>query len=333
MRVTRLTTAVLLGLGLTASTLTTLSTASAAPHDRVGQGGDGATDPVVEALGSRWERFYPADDGYRDRMRVSYAVSDSDDATVDVTVSVVDRSGTVLGERLVEDVPTGPEVLLRWDGTDFQGTALGRGRYTLRFTATDAAGTESQPDGIAVTLNEGVLVDREHRAGGNAERSLVGMGTGRCGRLDSDVRRFPGAIGHDASARCDARGRDSRAVTVHALDVPLAYRDRDRGYFYGDVTVTTRGGSRDRRPGSTAVLEYRDQQDDRWVAASRLASPLGSHEARTTSARPLVTHEAGQHLLRWRTRTTNRNWYLVRGFTMVIDYQVMKQPEELTTRR
>jgi len=316
MRSTRLLTTTLLALGLAA---TSGAGATAAPPDD--------TVPVITVSDVQWQKVFPADDGYRDSTRISYIVSDAVDPAVDVTVVVTDGTDAVVGEHVESGVPTGSEALLRWDGSDFLGTSLAAGAYTLTFTATDAAGNTSESAPRTLTVDEGRLVTRTFSVRGTAKQALVERDVRRCGRLKSPVRGWRGSFGHYANARCNATGVPSVAATVNGSYVPKAFRDKDRGFFYKDITVKTYGGNARQRPGAQGVLQYWNYAKQTWFAARTMGSRVTNHAGRTTSAKPMVvTGDGDRPYVIWSMLTANGHWYDVKRYTVVLKYQVMERP-------
>ena len=316
MRTTRLLTTTLLALGLAT---TSGAGATAVPPDD--------TVPVIAVNAVQWQKVFPADDGYRDSTRISYVVTDAVDSTVDVSVVVTDSTDTVVGETVRTAVATGSEALLRWDGSDFLGTSLAAGDYTLTFTATDAAGNTSVSEARTLTVDEGRLVTRTFSVSGTPKQALVEKDVRRCGALRSPVRGWRGSYGYYANARCDATGVPSVAATVNGSYVPKAFRDKDRGFFYKDITVKTYGGNARQRPGAKGLLQYWNYAKQTWFASRTMGSRVTNHAGRTTSAKPMVvTDDGDRHYVIWSMLTANGHWYDVKKFTVVLKYQVMKRP-------
>lgn len=317
MRMTRLPILALsaaLTLGLTASTLTP---ASADPPDE--------TVPTVSIDGVQWQKFFPADDGYRDATIISYSVTDAFDPTVDVHLVIRDSAGTQVAETTDVDLPAGSGVELKWDGSDFLGSALPGDAYDVEVTATDAAGNTSATASRTITLDEGRLVDRTARGWIKAKPSMIGKDVRRCSTLKGRVRGWAGSLGYYANTRCGTTGVPSVVSTVHGVYVPQAFKDQQRGWFYGSMQVKTWGGNAAKRPGSKAILQY--WKRDSWAKAKTMGSSLGTHAGRKTSAKPFIVVEDGRPVLIWGLGTANRNWYDVKKFSLTLRYQEMVYPD------
>jgi hypothetical protein len=315
MRATRLLTTTLLALGLAT---TSGAGATAVPPDD--------TVPVIAINAVQWQKVFPADDGYRDSTRISYVVTDAVDTTVDVSVVVTDSTDTVVGETVRTAVPTSAEALLRWDGSDFLGTSLPAGGYTLTFTATDAAGNTSVSEARTLTVDEGELVDRTFKGSIAAKRSIVEKEVRRCGDLRSPVRGWAKSLGYYANARCNRSGLASVAATVNGMYVPKAFKDADRGSFYKNITVKTWGGNARQRPGAESILQYWNYADQKWFADRTMGSRVGNHAGATKGAKPMVVPGERKPYVIWSLLTANGHWYDVKKFSVVLKYQVMKRP-------
>jgi len=308
-----------LALGLAASTLTP---ASADPPDD--------TVPTVEVLGAQWQKVFPADDGYRDRTRVSYTTTDAFDVAVDVTVTVSDGAANELGSQTFTGVDTGSEQLLYWDGTDLQGSPLPAGAYTLTFSAVDAEGNTSTTDAITLTVDEGHLVTRTYKNSISATRSVVEKDVRRCGDLRGPVRGWRQSLGYYANARCNQSGLASVASTVNGMYVPKAFEDADRGSFYKNITVKTYGGNARQRRGAESILQYWNYADQEWFALKTMGSRVGNHAGASKAAKPMVVPNGSKPYVIWSLLTANGHWYDVKKFSVVMKYQVMKRPAVAT---
>ena len=85
------------------------------------------------------------------------------------------------------------------------------------------------------------------------------------------------------------------------------------------------------RAGSKAVLQYWNRQDETWFAARTMGSRLTSHAGRKKPAAPMVYANDGRPYIIWSLLTANGHWYDVKKFSVVMKYQVMKQPAARTT--
>jgi hypothetical protein len=318
MRVTRLPILALpavLAVGLATSTL---APAGAAPPDD--------TVPTIEVLGARWQKVYPAADGYRDATRVSYTTTDAFDTAVDVTVTVSDGAANVLGSQVLTAVPTGSEAIFQWDGSDLAGGALTAGDYTLTFTASDVAGNTSTADAITLAVDEGRLVTKTYKNSITAKRSIVEKDVRRCGDLRGPVRGWRQSLGYYANARCNRSGVASVAATVNGMYVPKAFKDADRGSFYKNITVKTYGGNARQRPGAEGYLQYWNYADQKWFAGTTMGSRVGNHAGASRAAKPMVVPNGDKPYVIWSMLTANGHWYDVKKFSVVMKYQVMKRP-------
>jgi hypothetical protein len=314
-RLTRLPTAVLpvaLAVGLATAALTP---ASADPPDD--------TVPTL-TIASASPKFYPVVDGYRDTALVAYTASDAVDITLDVQVVLRDGVGTPVAETTATGVESGAGIGWEWDGSDFAGGALPGGDYLLELTAVDAAGNTSAPDSRPITLDEGRLVDRTARGWIKAKPSMIGKDVRRCSTLKSGVRGWNGSLGYHANTRCGTTGVPSVVSSVHGVYVPEAFKDRQRGWFYGSMQVKTWGGNSAKRRGSKAILQY--WNGDAWAKDKVMGSSLGAHAGRTTSAKPFIVMDAGKPAIIWGLGTANRNWYDVKKFSLTLRYQAMVYP-------
>lgn len=319
MRAPRLLSVAVLSLGLAT---TTLASAQAAPPPD-------DTVPTMDVLGARWQKVFPAADGYRDTTRISYVVTDAFDTAVDVTVTVSDAEANVLGSQVLPGVEVGtagPEQLLYWDGTDLQDGSLLAGDYTLTFTAVDAEGNTSTSDAITLAVDEGRLVTKTYKNTISAKRSVVEKDVRRCGDLRGPVRGWRQSLGYYANARCDRSGLASVASTVNGMYVPRAFKDADRGSFYKNITVKTYGGNARQRPGAESILQYWNYADQKWFALKTMGSRVGNHAGASKAARPMVVPNDNKPYVIWSLLTANGHWYDVKKFSVVLKYQVMKRP-------
>ena len=315
MRATRLPIAVLLGLGLATSTLSAVS-AAPPPDDTV---------PTLSVTGVRWQKFYPAPDGYRDVDQVSYDLSDPVDTALDVHIQVTDATDTVVLDR-IDPQGSPASTAFSWDGRDTGGARVPAGDYTVTLWASDAEGNESAPESRSLAVDEGRLVTRTFRTSGTPQQALVERDVRRCGLLKSPVRGWRGSLGYYANARCNASGVPSVAATVLGTRVPTAFRDQDRA-FYKNIVVKTYGGNARQRPGAKGVLQYWNYAQQKWFAAKTMGSRIGTHAGRSKAANPMVVSGDGRPYVIWSMLTANGHWYDVKKFSVVLTYQVMKRPD------
>lgn len=314
MRTTRLLTTLLLGLGLAVTPAA--GTLAAPPDDTV---------PTLTVTGVTWPTFYPAPDRYKDTVEVSYTYSDEVDTLLDIHLEITDAADQLVLER-VDQLGSPGSAGFGWDGRDGSGTALPAGDYTLTFWATDAAGNTSPTDARTVTLDRGKLVTRTYRRDIRAKRSVVERDVRRCSTMPSPVRGWEGSLGYYSNTRCNAEGTPSVAATVNGIYVPRAFKDKDYGSFYRSVVVKTWGGNARNRAGSKAVLQYWNRRRSTWYADRIMGSRLTSHAGRTTAAAPMIHANDGKPYIIWSLLTANGHWYDVKKFSVVMKYQVMKQP-------
>ncbi|MFD1948135.1 hypothetical protein [Nocardioides aestuarii] len=303
-----------LALGLAASTLSPAS-AEPPPDDTV---------PAI-TIDSAPSKLYPAVDGYRDTALVVYTASDAVDTMLDVHVVIRDGVGTSVAERTSTDVESGATIGWEWDGGDFVGGTLPGGDYVLEMTAVDEAGNTSATDSRSISLDEGRLVDRTARGWIKAKPSMIGKDVRRCSTLKGRVRGWAGSLGYYANTRCGRTGVPSVVSTVHGVYVPEAFKDRQRGWFYGSMQIRTWGGNAEKRRGSKAILQY--WKDGSWAKAKTMGSSLGTHAGRKTSAKPFIVVDNGRPVIIWGLGTANRNWYDVKKFSLTLRYQKMVYPD------
>jgi flagellar hook assembly protein FlgD len=106
------------------------SPALAAPPDR--------TPPTLQVTGVSNPTFYPARDGFKDVVKVTYAVSgDSADTTLRRQVQITDGQGAVVLDRAT-DVATPGTHSFSWDGRTASGALQPKGDYTVTLTVTDS---------------------------------------------------------------------------------------------------------------------------------------------------------------------------------------------------
>lgn len=275
--------------------------------------------------------FFPVDDGYRDRTRVAYQVDDEVDPSLDVRVAVTDSGGATVLERQATETTPG-DGSLPWDGRDTAGTLQPAGDYTVTVTATDASGNTSEPASTTVTLDRARLVTRTYRKETRATTSTVSRQVGRCSTLRRPAGRgWRGSLGYYANTTCNRSGRPSVVATVNGVLVPQALRDRRAGSFYKSVVVKTHGGAASGRARSKAVMQYWNRRKSEWFAVERMGSRLGTHAGRKVPSAPMIFPNDGNPYLLWSLFTANGHRYDVRGYTVVLRYQVLRDPAAART--
>jgi FlgD Ig-like domain len=287
--------------------------ALAAPRDR--------TPPTLQITGVRNVTFFPADDGYKDVVQVTYQVSDdSADPTLNRRVQISDSRGQVVLERSA-DVATPGSHSFPWDGRNAAGRLQPKGDYHLTFTVTDSSGNASTARSRAVTLSPKRIVTRTFRRTVGAAGSTVHRQVGRCSSLRKpSLHGWAGSLGYYSNTRCRSRSQASVAATVNAVYVPRAFRGR-----YGSLKVLVYGGAARTRPHSRAGLDYWNRKRRDWVGFSFMSSAVRSHSGKSIAAGPIVNRNpGGRPSLAWGFLTAASDRFDVKTFTVVLRYQLLR---------
>jgi FlgD Ig-like domain len=289
------------------------SPALAAPPDR--------TPPTLQVTGVSNPTFYPVRDGFKDLVKVTYAVSDdSADTTLRRQVQITDGQGAVVLDRAT-DVATPGTHSFSWDGRTASGALNPKGDYTVTLTVTDSAGNVSTPRSRVVTLSPKRIVDRTFRTTVSATWSAFDRDVGRCATLRKpSLRGWAGSLGYYSNTRCRATGVASMAATTNGVYVPRAFRGR-----YGDLRINVYGGAARTRPSSSAALDYWNAKRDAWVARKFMGSAVRTHSGRRVGARPLVhPNPEGRPIVVWDFLTAAGDRFDVKTFTVVLRYQLLR---------
>jgi hypothetical protein len=288
------------------------SPAVAAPPDR--------TPPALQVTGVSNPTFYPVRDGFKDVVKVMYAVSDdSADTTLRRRVQVTNGQGAAVLDRAT-DVATPGAHNFSWDGRNASGALQPKGEYAVTLTVSDSAGNVSTRT-RAVTLSPKRVVDRTFRTTVSAAGSTYDRQVGRCSTLRKpSLRGWTGSLGYYSNARCRGRDVASMAATINRVTVPRAFRGR-----YGDLRISVYGGAARSRPSSSAALDYWNHKRRTWVARKFMGSSVRTHAGKSIGARPLIHHNAkGRPIVAWDFLTAAGHRFDVKTFTVVLRYQLLR---------
>jgi hypothetical protein len=279
------------------------------------------TPPTLQITGVRNATFFPAGDGYKDVVQLTYEVSDdSADPTLSRRVQITDSQGQVVLDRTA-DVTTPGSHSLQWDGRNSAGRIQPKGDYNLTIRVTDSSGNASRSRSRTVTLSPKRIVTRTFRRTVGAAGSLVDRRVGGCSTVRKpSLHGWAGSLGYYSNTRCRGRGFRSVASTINGVSVPRAFQGR-----YGALRVSAYGGAARTRPGSRGGLEYWNQKRRDWVGWSIMSARVGNHGGKSVGARPIVNpNPDGRPFVIWAALTAASYRYDVKTFTVVLKYQLLR---------
>lgn len=252
--------------------------------------------------------FYPAPDGYRDDLPVTFYIHG--DGRPLTTEAVLEHEAT--GATVVRPIVRTPSVQddpylmsVGWDGVLDDGTRAPSGAYSLRLRGEDSVGNQSVAEVGAVSVSWKRLVEVQRTVRVSAQASLVDRWRRPCARfVTGSSRDWRGGIGYDASG-CHDMSRDYEALgSVHSTRAP-------RGWISGRVDVQAFGGSMvvpNRVPSTSNLVLLRADGSRSWKRRT-LRGPLGWYGPR--DVQPGRLDEGG---LSWEVWTRNWLQYDVRSF-------------------
>lgn len=110
--------------------------------DRSGDAAGDVDPPAIADVSARPTPFTPDGDGRRDRVRISFRLSER------ATVTVVVRKGSRTVATLLDDRVVRGRGTATWDGRAAEGRPVRPGRYAFEITAVDGAGNERVATGV-----------------------------------------------------------------------------------------------------------------------------------------------------------------------------------------
>lgn len=295
--------------------------------------GEDTTPPVCAITGTSPETFYPREDGYRDRARITFDVSD-DSAPFDVNyqlmVLIPDAGGALAYTGPVVTVPNPSFGLeLYWDGRDDLGALVPEGPYDLMVHTTDGNGNVEDCHQL-FTVDHAKLVKKTFDKTVKAGPSMLDKGVGECSKLAKGVRGWEGSLGYYSNTRCE---RDpgpgdeippSVVLSINGILVPDAFDNR-----YHDLTVKLYGGAARSRPISKGILQYVKRLADEAAALAEVGSRIGTHAGKTVGAKPFIRRDDfDQPYVAWAMLTANGHRYDVKSFTVVLKYTALVDQNE-----
>lgn len=265
--------------------------------------------------------FYPATDGYRDRLAIRYSTSEQVDQRVEVRNSAGTLVRTLATGTLGSD-HTGAIRTITWDGRSPAGRVVPAGSYTVRFQAVDrVVRTTTVTRSVAVSHKRLVQKtwQRTFRAGSVIARG--GVLVSSCSTLRRPARSdWPGSLGLHSQTKCGAA--HSPITVLHRAAVPKAFDGRYgrlQVWLYGGGARGLSGGGRDAK----LDLGYASTAGP-LAQRVRFGGAIGSHAGRSAYAPNFVHDKAGTPHVKWLVGVNGGSKYDVRTYTVKLTYFVLQ---------
>lgn len=275
-------------------------------------------DPPVATLVSASPVVYPIRDRYLDVATWAVRTKGASRATVDILNSA-GSSVFGQGQGVRRSV-----VRFTWRGVSDAGGVVPEGRYTARLTFTDTAEN-------SVTLTRDVTVSHlerrliSFRRTVTAAAALSSKFVGRCSTL---TKRKGGALAYVSQSRCaGAKDDDSVVVARHGIYLPRSLNDH-----YTAFRLTVRGGPASRSSRNYLVLGYLLGKD--FVHREVLRGGQRHLGDRVMIADGLVYDRTSRKpYVLWSTGLTSGSRYVVRSFTVEVNYVALTYPGSRVSQR